>query len=69
MEIYSDGLKNGSVGDYNPQGIRLFYEYLMARHGSLTAINKYYGTKFTKSFFDWSVCKGIFEKIVVEDFL
>lgn len=51
-EIVTEAQGNGSLGDYNPSSIRLFFEYLMQFSGSLDKINERYGTGFTPGFFD-----------------
>lgn len=52
MEIVSPQGNGPSLGDYNPEGIKGFYRFLMMHCGSLDAINRKYGTPFTRTFFD-----------------
>ena len=67
MEIVSPQGNGPSLGDYNPEGIKGFYRFLMMHCGSLYDINRKYGTPFTKTFFDaprdlrrgdWDACSA-----------
>ncbi len=67
MEIVSPQGNGPSLGDYNPEGIKGFYRFLMMHCGSLDDINRKYGTPFTSKFFDaprdvgrgdWDVCRA-----------
>jgi hypothetical protein len=52
MEVISEDGNDGSIGDYNPAGIRSFYQYLRCSYPDLAAINLAFGSKFTADFFD-----------------